>query len=531
MPIRNLDVLKDILHAHAASIPDRTFAIYPGKGSWSYRETLDIAQRAAAGLKTLGVRKGSRVLTWLPNGPELLQAWFGTNYLGAIHCPCNLAWRGEMLSHAIAVSGARLAIVHADLLPRLDGIALHGIERIIVVGSDAFADTTAVPLVSAAILEAHVPFANDDPVEPYDAMQLMFTSGTTGPSKGVLSSYAQASHFLEPPIPEASDARARFFLVLPLFHSGGAASVYSMLKNGGSIVVPEGFRTQAFWPLIRETGATSTTLVEQMATFLLAQEEAPDDRDNPLGLANIAPLGTTGRRFSERFDVQVWSAYGSTEIGTALTCLDADAPPRAAGRIREGYDLRIVDANDIEVAVGASGELVARHDQPWRMLTEYAGDPEATARLWRNGWLHSGDIFRRDADGWYYFVDRAKDAIRRRGENISSFEVEREMLRQPGIAEAAAIAVPDGNAEDEVMICLVLGEDAPAWEELIERLRAAMPHFMIPRYFRRMSEFPRTANGKIRKDVLRTEGVTACTWDREAAGIIVKAERVGTGDR
>lgn len=531
MSTMNLDVLKDILHAHAASMPDRTFAIYPGKGSWSYRETLDIAQRTAAGLKALGVRKGDRVFTWLPNGPELLRAWFGINYLGAIHCPCNLAWRGEMLSHAIAVSEARLAIVHADLMPRLEDIALHGIEQIIVVGSETISATVGVPLVSAAILDAHAPAANDDPLAAHEAMQLMFTSGTTGPSKGVLSSYAQASHFLAPPVAEASDADARFFLVLPLFHSGGAASVYSMLKNGGSVVVPEGFRTASFWSLVRETSATATTLVEQMATFLLAQDAAPDDSDNPLRFANIAPLGTTGRRFSERFDVEVWSAYGSTEIGTALTCLDADAPAGATGRMREGYDLRVVDANDIEVPAGTSGELVARHDRPWRMLTEYAGDPEATARLWRNGWLHSGDIFRRDASGWFYFVDRAKDAIRRRGENISSFEVERELLRQPGVTEAAAIAVPDGNAEDEVMICLVLGTGAPAWEELVERLRMAMPHFMIPRYFRAMTELPRTANGKVRKDVLRAEGVTGCTWDREAAGIIVKAERVGTGDR
>lgn len=531
MTTASLDVLKDILHAHAATSPDRVFAVFPDRGSWTYRDTLDVAQRTAAALRHLGVEKGDRVFTWLPNGPELLQAWFGINYLGAVHCPCNLAWRGDMLSHAIAVSNAKLAVIHADLLPRLEGLPLHALERILVVGGPISSGLLSVPLVSASILDTHAPIVNDDTIEAFDAMQLMFTSGTTGPSKGVLSSYAQASHFLGPPNPASADADARFFLVLPLFHSGGAASVYGMLKHGGSVVVPEGFRTATFWPLVQETGATSTTLVEQMAAFLLAQPDSATDRDTPLRFANIAPLGTTGKRFSERFGTEIWSAYGSTEIGTALTCFDAEAPTGATGRVRDGYQLRIVDANDIEVPVGSSGELVVRHDAPWRMLTEYADDAAATARLWRNGWLHSGDIFRRDTDGWYYFVDRSKDAIRRRGENISSFEVERELLRQPGVAEAAAIAVPDGRAENEVMVCVVAREETIDWAMLVEQLRAAMPHFMVPRYFRQMQEFPRTANGKVRKDALRAEGVTSCTWDREAAGIILKAERVGTGDR
>ena len=197
------------------------------------------------------------------------------------------------------------------------------------------------------------------------------------------------------------------------------------------------------------------------------------------------------------------------------------------GRPREGYEVRIVDENDCEVAPDTVGELIVRSDIPWSMNHGYHNNPEATARAWRNGWFHTGDAFRRDPDGNFFFVDRLKDAIRRRGENISSFEVEAEVNAHPAVREAAVVGVPSEFGEDDVMavVAPVAGKSVdPA--ELLQFLVPRMAHFMIPRYVRVMPELPKTPTQKVQKNLLREAGVTADTWDREAAGIRIRRERL-----
>lgn len=519
------EVLSDILLMHASEQPEKPFAIFPGRETWTYGAMPSVVDPVIRGLAALGVAEGDAIFTWLPNGPEFLQIWFGTNCLGAIHAPCNLFWRGDMLSHALSISDARIAFVHSDLLPRLAEVERHRLDQVIVIGGTP----TALPGVEVMAYDAFL-VLETEPVAmaklgPWSIMQRMFTSGTTGPSKAVASPYRQAAQFLARPYGAALGAEARFLLVLPLFHAGGKASVYSVFRSGGTLVIPRAFRTDEFWPLVREHRVTSTTLVEQMASFLLAVEPAATDAENSLSFVNIAPMRDTAYGFAERFGATLWSSYGSTEVGAPVSAVADPSRPGLTGAVRHGYQARIVDENDMPLPPGTVGQLVIRSDLPWTMMTEYAGDPEATVSVLRNGWLHTGDMFRRDSEGLLYFVDRAKDCIRRRGENISSLEVEREVKRCDWIREVAAYAVRADTSEDEVMVALeVSGE--PDWPALVESLRTSMPHFMVPRYFRVVSELPRTANGKIRKDSLKSEGVTKDSWDREAFGIFVKAERI-----
>ncbi|WP_158080888.1 AMP-binding protein [Pelomonas sp. KK5] len=518
-------VLRDLLQARAEQHPHKPFATFVDGPSWSYAETRAQGRRIAGGLHALGVRAGEPVLCWLPNGPDALRAWFGINELGAVHAPCNLAWRGRSLEHALQLSGARIAIVHRDLLPRLAEVPLHGLGQVIVAGGPADL-TLAVPTLSIDALDE----AEPPPVEiqPWDDMQLAFTSGTTGASKAVRSSYVHALHFLESPHADTFGPEANFLLVLPLFHAGGLATVYAVLRDGGSLVVPPGFRTAEFWPWVRRFGVTSTTLVEQMAAFLLAQPPDPADRDHPLKIVNIAPMGPAAYRFIERFGPTLWTSYGSTEVGAVLRCAAEPQRRGVTGRLREGYEARLVDEHDMEVPPGTPGEMVLRSRRPWVFASGYPGHPEAAAAAWRNGWFHTGDVFTADADGWYRFLDRRKDVIRRRGENISCYEVEQELLRHPRIRAAAAYAVPGRDSEDEVMACVCMhGDEAPDWAELVAFLRGNAPHYVVPRYFRRLDALPLTETGKVRKVLLREEALTADSWDREAAGIHLKAERIG----
>jgi crotonobetaine/carnitine-CoA ligase len=243
----------------------------------------------------------------------------------------------------------------------------------------------------------------------------------------------------------------------------------------------------------------------------------------------MVPLCEDAAAFSRRFGCDIYTVFNMTEVSTPILSGKNPSPLGTCGTPRPGVEVRIVDENDCEVAPGTVGELIVRTDAPWTMNHGYFRNPEATARAWRNGWFHTGDAFRADADGHYFFVDRIKDAIRRRGENISSFEVETEVCAHPAVKEAAAVAVPSEHAEDEVLVAVSLVEGAsldPA--ELIRFLLPRMAHFMVPRYVRVVPELPKTPTQKVQKHLVRSEGVTADTWDRVAAGIEVKRERIGT---
>ncbi len=527
MPAPDQCIQRYMLERWAKAQPDKVFAIFQDGETWTYADALSEAITTANALEALGVKQGERVLCWLPNSADCLRAWFGLNMLGAVFVPINLAYRGNLLRHAVKLSEARLGLIHADLHQRLGEVDLGRLEEIVVLGG-AGQEVTGLKVHQASAFKSTDtnPPALEREIAPWDMQSIIFTSGTTGPSKGVMSSYmhlysmAKAAPFLR------SDER--YMVNLPMFHSGGVMPVTAMLIHGGSIVMVDAFDTNTFWDTIRTREITTVILLGVMGGFLLKRPPSPDDRNHTLRTCTYVPLNDTAPQFHERFGTEVHTHFNMTEISMPIV---SDPNPTAlgsAGKARKGVEVRIVDENDCEVPVGAVGELIVRTEAPWALNHGYAANPEATAAAWRNGWFHTGDGFRKDAEGNFYFVDRLKDAIRRRGENISSFEVESEILSHPAVREAAAVAVKSEIAEDEVMAVVALKDGAefdPA--DLIEFLRPRMAHFMIPRYVRVVDGLPRTPTAKIEKVRLREAGITDDTWDRDKAGITIKREKVG----
>lgn len=529
---RDRCVLRNLLDRRSDDAPDELFGRFDDGRLFTNREFATTVRRTARALQDLGVQQGDHVFLWLPNGLDAMRLWFAINYIGAVYVPANTAYKGTLLAHVLKNSGAKLAIVHAQLTERLAKVNMATIETVVALG-DAPAALSGVCLLPGSALEAEAdPLPLRRPIEPWDTQSVIYTSGTTGPSKGVLSSYAHL-YFMglgvisDPhnvPFVGPSD---RFLITSPLFHVGGTSCVYGTLMAGGAIAMIEAFDTATFWRKIEETGATCVVLLGVMASFLVNQAPTPADRDSSLRHATIVPMTTEGVAFGARFGVTTHTLFSMTEIAVPLISEPNPTVAGSCGRMRDDVELRIVDENDQEVADGAIGELVLRHRLPWTTSHGYNGDDEAMGRAWRNGWFHSGDAFRKDVSGCFFFVDRFKDSIRRRGENISSFEVEMEVSRYPGVQEVAAVAVPSEHGEDEILIAIAIGQgrsfDA---KSLVDHLIPRMAHFMVPRYVRVMSELPKTPTRKVEKYLIRAEGVTADTWDREAAGIFVRRDRL-----
>lgn len=520
-------VLRPLLERRARETPDKVFAVFADGARWTYGDTREAAISTANALRALGVAQGDTVLCWLPNGPEALRLWFGLNYLGAVYVPINLAYRGALLQHVVRVSDAKLIVLHGQLLDRLADIDRGRLEAVAVAVGTATATIPGLALHGPEALTSpeRAPPALAREIAPWDTQSIIYTSGTTGPSKGVLSSYVHL-HAMASSSDHVS-GQDRFLLTLPLFHVGATYPTYAMLIHGGSIAVADRFDTATFWRTVREGEITTCIVLGSMASFLLGQPPSPDDRDHPMRSVLMVPYGEASFRFRERFGCAVHTHFNMTEISMPLVSGPDPGLPGVAGRPRAGVELRIVDENDCEVPVEAIGEMVVRTDCPWAMNHGYAQAPEATAQAWRNGWFHTGDAGRRDEHGNYYFVDRIKDAIRRRGENISSFEVESELCAHPAVREAAAIALPSEHGEDEVAAVLTLRDGHeldPA--QLIAFLTPRMPHFMVPRFVWIVPELPRTPTQKVQKAVLRAEAATATIWDRERAGIDVRGERL-----
>ncbi len=526
MPAREHCVLGPMLAAAARDRPGQVFAKFEDGSRWTYAQTLDLSRQWARGLSALGVSRGDVVLVWLPNGPAMLRAWFAIAQLGAVYAPVNVAYRGDLLAHVVRTSGARLMIAHSALVPRLDDGAGELLETVVAIGAPPRCTTRAL---DAAVLEAGDPAFSDWPsVMPWDTHAIIYTSGTTGPSKGVLCSYLHyytvgrlAVGFMGP--------EDTCMIHMPMFHIGATGGVYGALACGAAVAVIDGFSTSRYWDQMREMGCTTACgMVGSVVPFLAGRPVAADDRTQPLRRVLVAPADDQLRALAARHGFEFFTGYGMSELPIPLVGdLNAVSPPGYCGRPRSGIECRIVDAHDIEVADGSVGELIVRSDVPWSMSHGYLNNPEATAAAWRNGWFHTGDAFYRDAAGSYFFVDRIKDAIRRRGENISSFEVEKVVLQHPGIADAAAVPVPSDMGEDDVLIVVQPRPGCtvdPA--QLIGFLSPRMAHFMVPRYVRVLGELPRTPTDKVRKPLLREQGITADTWDREAAGIVIRRERL-----
>jgi crotonobetaine/carnitine-CoA ligase len=521
IPAPDLCVLRPMLERHARERPRATYAVFADGSEWSFAETLRQTRRAAAGLQALGVGPGDTVLIALPNGPDALRVWFGVNWLGATAVHVNPAYRGGLLARVIANSGAAIFVTEAALVEHIAAVEPAGLRCLVVFGGPAALpglDCHAAEVLDTA---GEAPEVGEAPL-PFDLQCIIYTSGTTGPSKGVMCSYlhivtaGRAVYFLGPD--------DRYLVNLPMYHVSGILPCMLMLSLGGSIALIPRFRTDEFWQTVADTRATFAILLGVMTRYLLSLPESAAEKAGHLRHIIQQPLDDDAPRLRARYGIDIYTSFNMTEVSLPIVSGPNPEVPGTCGRLREGVEARIVDAWDCEVPLGQTGELILRTDRPWAMMHGYYRDPEATARAWRNGWFHTGDTFRRDAAGNYFFVDRLKDTIRRRGENISSFEVEAAVMAHPAVREAAAVAVPSEISESEVMVVVSLVAGARLdGAELIEFLRPRLAYFMIPRYLRIIDDLPKTPTQKIEKHLLRAEGLSAGdAWDREAAGITVR---------
>ena len=530
-PRREDVVQRYLIERWSTQTPDRVYAAFEDGTRWTYGDVARLVKSTAAGLQSLGVKQGDHVLMWMPNGPDFLRIWFAINYLGAVCVSINTAYRGGLLEHVVQNSGAKLMITIGPLVERLATVKLAKLEQVVSVGGQA-ADVAGLKAFGRDALEGIAELAPlERPIEPWDTQLIYYTSGTTGPSKGVLASYnhllTMARNTLSTRDGELLVGRDdRYMVNLPLYHAGGLVMPTLMLALGASVSVVAGFETAVFWERVRQTETTCVVLLGIMAAYLVKQPVAANERDTLLKHAVCVPLTEESLTFHRRFGVRIHTVFNMSEVSTPLI---SDMNPEVVatcGKPRVGMQVRVVDNNDNEVPPGTVGELIVRGDQPWTLSHGYNEDPTATARAWRNGWFHTGDAFREDADGNFFFVDRIKDAIRRRGENISSFEVESAVVLHDAVREAAAVGVPSPDSEDELLVVVALVEGCtldPA--ELIEFMRTRVAHFMIPRFIRVLPDLPKTPTQKVQKYALRAEGVTPDTWDREKAGIRVARER------
>ena len=512
VPAREDCVLKSMLDIRAARHPGRRVALFQDGTSWTYAECRDRVRRAAAFLQTLGVKKGDRVIAWLPTGMPMVLTWFASNYLGAIFVPLNTAYRGKVLEHVVNSAAAAVMVAHPELVSRLDGLETPRLKH--VVGSDAL-DGDASRLDDSAV------------VDHWDIQSIIYTSGTTGPSKGVLSPYLQLYTTAVVTYGYLKDGES-ILVNLPMFHVGGTSPTYAALVRSGMFSLVDGFSTTKFWDQVRAGDCASTSgLIGVMAAFLIKSEPRPDDRDNPLKWLTMMPINEQTVKLGERFGFDYMSGFNMTEVSSPLVTGVNTKVFGGCGRPRSGATCRLVDDHDIEVPVGSPGELIVRTDLPWSMNAGYDGMPEATAKAWRNGWFHTGDLFRRDPEGNYFFMDRIKDTVRRRGENVSSFEVEAAVLSHPDVDEAIAVGVASEIEEQEVLIAVKAKPGRTLDPRaLIEFLIPKLAYFMVPRYVRLVDEIPKTETNKARKVVFRDQGVTPDTWDRETAGIKLHRERL-----
>jgi len=525
-PEREDAVLPFMLERNARLAPDHPSFRFADGETWTCAEVLRHTRRTAALLREHGVRSGDFVVVWLPSGQAMIRAWFAINYLGAVFVPINLDFRGSLLRHAITESKARLMIMHPQLLSRLDYVEPTQLERLLCVGEPESMTNHPVEVVVTTLEGNGFEADSPDPLDIWDLQMVIFTSGTTGPSKGVMCPYLHQLTVgqLNYGYMDENDC---MLVDLPLFHVGGISSIMAAIARRARVALYDGFRTTEFWQRVRDSGATTTSgLIGAMASFLSKAPHEPGEENNSLRRVTLV-LNQQAIDVAQRYRFSYFSGFNMTELSSPLVTEIDCRVPGTLGKPRTGVECRVVDAHDYECGVDEIGELIVRADRPWQFCLGYLNHPEATAAAWRNGWFHTGDLVRRDKDANFFFVDRLKDAVRRSGENVSSLEVEAEVLRFPQVAEAAVVGVPSEHGDQELLVAVAPKAGQSISErELVEFLVPRMAHYMVPRYIRVMDALPKTATNKIRKVEIRNEGLTADCWDREAENIKLRKTRL-----
>jgi crotonobetaine/carnitine-CoA ligase len=492
------------------------------------------ASSIARALSEIGVTTGDRVATLIENSPEALLSWWGILTGGGVAVPVNTAYKGSYLAHQLADSGAKVLIVEASLADRVTRVLpdLPELGHVIVVGDSDAALPTATRHGWDEVLGAD-PTAPAVDVKASDLATFIYTGGTTGPSKGcMLSHHYHGALASQIGICWRRTADDVVWTPLPLFHFNAiSTAVVGALVFGGRAAIHGRFSVSNFWPEMNRVGATITSTLGTMAYLLAHDVDRPEmprsgapEANRTLRLLGAAPMPVEVERvIKDRFGLTTFSgAYGVTEASLiSWQPPGVENRPNAAGVINDEYfDVRIFDDDDHELPRGTDGEIVIRPKRPQVMFEGYWGRPDATVATSRNWWYHTGDVGRIDDDSYLYFVDRKADYLRRRGENISSFEVERILMGHGMLADVAVHAVPSELTEDDLKVTATVAEGASLTpDELFRWCIDELPYFALPRYIEFRDELPRSPVGRVLKRDLREEGVTAHTWDAEAAGI------------
>jgi crotonobetaine/carnitine-CoA ligase len=518
--------LPKLIERRASEHPASVWISDVAGGQITYGEAHADGLGWAGAFESLGASRGDNVVVMLAPCLDAFRTWLGLSWLGAVFTPINIDYSGRMLAHVVTASRAKVVVVSEQFVPALERVpaALANVAVVVVVDGAASAELPVPSIGRDEFLARRRDPANAAAPQPWELACLPFTSGTTGPSKAVMVPWGQFHYnAIRTQSADLLSSEDVFYSAFPVYHLGGLLPPYLMALLDGRAVIRERFSAVAFWDDIKKYGGTLTMFSGAMSTFLVMQPPSPDDADNPLRRAVMFPVIPNYKEFMSRFGLTSLStAYSMTELCGPIVAPEVD-DATSCGRILDGppgYEVRLVDEHDQDVPIGTAGEVMVRVEEPWGITCGYFDDAENTAASWRNGWFHTGDALRRDSDGNYFFVDRQKDAIRRRGELISSFEVEAYIGDHPDVVEVAAVGVPSEFSEEDVkaVIVLVAGSEL-SHEEMIEFLVPRMPRFMVPRYLEFVTEIPKTETQKVQKGLLRDAGVTGTTWDREASDV------------
>ncbi len=531
MNILPLDNIADrnlgrILTLQAEQIPNKPCYLVNDK-QYTFSEVNRIVNRYAAGLIKLDVKKGDRVVIFMRSSVEFIFMAFAANKLGAIWVPINGDYKGTWLAEAIKESKGKVVVTDTDKYPRLQECnALQGEQLLVNVLNGASLPTGAVALSS---------FNNFSDAEPPkvdihygDTSSILWTSGTTGKSKGVLQPHNVWINTAESP-KDYFEVREGdvVYNCLPLYNTGAwIVNIYRALIVGIPVALDEHFSASEFWNRIKFYKATETTTLGAMHMFLWNASPSPDDKNNTLRQANVIPLPAhLVKPFMQRFGIErLQKGYGQSEAALIMRCSEDGVKqwkPNCLGEMAPGVEVTIRDDEGNECAPGVAGEFCLKPLKPYVIFNGYFENPEATAKSYHHGeqgdWYRTGDLGIRDADGDYFFVDRKSDFIRDKGRNISSLQVEAQVMQHPAVAAVACFGIPSEHIQNEaeVKIDVILKPGASvSAEELARFVNDNAPYFFVPRYIEFVDSLPYTPTNKVQKFKLREKGLTPQTWDR-----------------
>lgn len=531
--------LVDAVRTQASVYGHRDFLSFEDGSSLSFSDFDRLTDCLATALSDLGLGAGERLLALLTNSREFMLMMIATHKLRAVFVPINTELRGGFLQHQVHNSSPRVIVAEDGLIERFADVDTSKVDIDTVIRV-AGGTSTGNPLPDSLAGIRHLridelldttprPEVLAEP-QPSDVCTIMYTSGTTGPSKGVLMPQGHCYLFgLGTVAAMELTEDDRYFCCMPLFHANGLfMQVYASLLAGASCHVTKRFSVTDWLDVVREEQITVTNALGVMPEFIFRSPESPHDRDHQLSRILAIPVAEEwGSAMEERFGVVLRQGFGMTEVNM-VSYSDVDDPvlPGCAGLpLTDFFEVIIADpSTDIEVPRTEIGEILVRPKVPFCFNVGYFNMPEKTVEAWRNLWFHTGDAGRMDNDGRLFFVDRIKDRIRRRGENISSYELEQALNEHPAVTESAAVGlrVSGAGGEDEIKAVLALHGVAPKPSEFLDWCVPRMPRHMVPRYLEFVTELDKTASGKIRKQAIRDAGVTSETWDRESVGYVVR---------